>query len=467
MMMTLALAHALLPGSVLVGDGATALARVHTDTRSLQPGDLFVALRGERFDGHDFLAAARAAGAAAALAEEGLAEAGMAGLQVDDSLAALQQLAAAWRARMRLPLAAVTGSNGKTTVTQMTGAILRAWLGEGALATQGSFNNHIGLPLTLLRLRQDAHTHHRAAVVEIGMNHIGEIAQLARLAAPTAALVNNAQREHQEFMGSVEATARENGSVIAALPDDGTVVIPADDTYTPLWRELAGARRVVTFALDQPATVSARAEWRGNHWALALQSPAGEAALALHMPGRHHAKNAVAACALAQSLGAPLTALVEGIGGFRPVAGRSVLHQITHAGRSVALVDDSYNANPDSVAAAIDVLAGMPSPRWLVLGDMAEVGAQGPAFHQEAGELARARGIEHLWAAGTLAAHAVQAFGAGARHFVDVPALLAALGEAPAAASVLVKGSRSTRTERVVQALLSPAREGQEAGHAA
>ncbi|MEO5697361.1 MAG: Mur ligase family protein, partial [Burkholderiaceae bacterium] len=216
-MMTLAQAQALLPGSTLVGDGATALQRVHSDTRSVQPGDLFVALRGERFDAHDFLAQARAAGAVAALAERGLDAAGLPGAEVADAGAALMQLSGAWRARFTLPLIAVTGSNGKTTVTQMIASILQAWHGEAALATRGNLNNHIGAPLTLLRLRPD----HASAVIELGMNHPGEIAQLAALAAPTVALVNNAQREHQEFMASVEAVARENGAVIAALGADG------------------------------------------------------------------------------------------------------------------------------------------------------------------------------------------------------------------------------------------------------
>ena len=218
MMLTLAQAQALVPGATLVGDGAVAFARVHSDTRTLQPGDLFVALRGEQFDAHDFLAQARANGASAALAERGLAEAGLPGLQVPDALVALQQLAAAWRRRFTLPLIAVTGSNGKTTVTQMIASILRAADGEAAFATQGNLNNHIGLPLTLLRLRAQ----HRRGVVELGMNHPGEIALLAGIAAPTVALVNNAQREHQEFMASVEAAARENGVVIEHLGAQGS-----------------------------------------------------------------------------------------------------------------------------------------------------------------------------------------------------------------------------------------------------
>ena len=241
-MMTLAQAQALLPGSTLVGDGGVRFARVHSDTRSLKPGDLFVALKGERFDAHEFLAGAREAGAVAALAERGLQQAGLPGLQVTDALAALQQLGAAWRRRFELPLIAVTGSNGKTTVTQMIAAILRDAHGDGAFATEGNLNNHIGLPLTLLRLREERAA--RAGVVELGMNHPGEIALLARLAAPTVALVNNAQREHQEFMATVEAAARENGAVIEALGPTGIAVFPADDAFTPLWRQLAGARAV-------------------------------------------------------------------------------------------------------------------------------------------------------------------------------------------------------------------------------
>jgi len=452
-MMTLARAHALLPGSVLVGDGATAVERVHSDTRSLRPGDLFVALRGDRFDGHDFLAQAREAGAVAALAESGLGEA-MPGLQVPDTLLALQQLAAAWRAQFDLPLIAVTGSNGKTTVTQMIASMLASWHGHGMLATAGNLNNHIGVPLTLLRLRQDEETWHHAAVLELGMNHPGEIALLARLAAPTVALVNNAQREHQEFMASVEAVARENGSVIQALGTGGTVVIPAFDAFTPLWREVAGARRVISFATAGQADVTASAAWQPASacWDLTLHTPAGMARTTLYQAGRHNLHNALAASAAALAAGAPLVAVAQGLSGFLPVTGRSQTLALRLTGRPVTLVDDSYNANPDSVLAAIDVLASLPAPRWLVLGDMGEVGTQGPAFHAEVGAHARQAGIEQVWTAGTLAAHV-----GGQRHFDTVAALLQALGDrlegAPAAASILVKGSRFMKMEQVVQVL--------------
>ena len=455
--MTLAQAHGLLPASTLVGDGATAITRVHSDTRTLRAGDLFVALKGERFDGHDLLAAAKANGAAAAIAARGLTDAGLPGLQVADTQQALEQLATAWRARFHLPLIAVTGSNGKTTVTQMIAIILRAWLAGGAFATEGNYNNHIGVPLTLLRLRQDAACWHRAGVVELGMNHPGEIARLAKIAQPTIALVNNAQREHQEFMADVEAVARENGAAIEALGAAGTAVYPADDDHAPLWHQLAGARPQLTFALHGAADITAEALWvsdeTGDHWALVLHTPAGAASLALRVAGKHNVKNALAAAACALAAGASLNAIKRGLEAFEPVKGRSQLKTATLHGTRVALVDDSYNANPDSVRAAIDVLAAMPAPRLLLLGDMGEVGDRGPAFHAEVGAYACERGIDHLWCAGAQSEHAVRAFGPAARHFAEAPALIAARSELPAAASVLVKGSRFMAMERVVQSL--------------
>lgn len=452
-MMTLAQAHAMLPGSTLIGDAAIEILRVHSDTRTLQPGDLFVALKGERFDAHDKLGEAKAKGAVAALAQRGLAEAGLPGVQVADSERGLQDLARAWRARHHLPLIAVTGSNGKTTVTQMIASILRAWHGDGAFATVGNFNNHIGVPLTLLRLRQDDAQWHRVAVVELGMNHPGEIGLLARIAQPTIALVNNAQREHQEFMATVEAVARENGAAIDALGAAGTAVFPADDAFTSLWLSMAGTRPHMTFAMQPGADVSADAMWLGDHWALTLHTPAGAVPVALRMAGAHNAKNALAAAACALAAGAPLAAIRKGLEGFEPVKGRSQLKTITLHGHSVALIDDSYNANPDSVRAAIDVLATMRAPRALLLGDMGEVGARGPEFHAEVGAYANERGIEHLWCAGALCADAARAFGSGARHFADALSLVDAVDELPAVASLLVKGSRFMQMERVVAAL--------------
>ena len=448
-MTTLAEAARLVPGAQLVGSGTTSFARVHSDTRSIAAGDLFVALRGERFDAHAFLGDAKARGAVAALAERGLDESGLPGLLVADSRRALGDFAAAWRRRFTMPLVTVAGSNGKTTVTQMIAAMFRAWVGDAAFSTQGNFNNDVGLPLTLLGLRQGC----RAAVVELGMNHVGEIARLAQIAAPTIALVNNAQREHLEFMSSVDAVARENGSAIEALGADGVAVFPADDAHAATWREIAGDRRVVTFALDDTgADVSASATWHGDHSLVQMQTPVGAAAFALHVAGVHNVRNALAASAAALAAGCPLDAIVRGLESFRAVRGRSQTKRIVRRGSEATLIDDTYNANPDSARAAIDVLAALPAPRWLVLGDMGEVGDQGPAFHREVGAYAHERGIESLWAVGAESANTVAGF-AGARAFLAVEELIAALDEAPQADSILVKGSRFMRMERVVAAL--------------
>ncbi len=448
--LTLAEAQALLPGSTLVGDGATGFARVHSDTRTLKAGDLFVALRGERFDANDFLAQAKASGAVAALAERGLAEAGLPGLLVPDAKAALGQLAAAWRRQQALPVIAVTGSNGKTTTTQMIASILRAWVGADALATEGNYNNDIGVPLTLMRLRHDDEVSHRAAVIELGMNHPGEIAPLAAMTQPTVALVNNAQREHQEFMATVEAVARENGAVIEALGGSGCAVFPAEDPCAPIWLELAGPRPHLSFALHGEADVTGHATWMGMHWAVEIHTPAGTVPVLLHMAGGHNVRNALAAAACALAAGAPLGAIGQGLESFRAVKGRSELKRDAQ-GR--VLIDDSYNANPDSVRAAIDVLAGMPGAGWLILGDMGEVGNNGPAFHHEVGAYAAERGIAHVWTAGAAARDIAAAYGPAARAFDTTAALIAALNDKPDAAQTLVKGSRFMKMEQVVAAL--------------
>ena len=456
-MMTLAQAQQWMSKARLVGSAATVVERVHTDTRSLRADDLFVALKGERFDAHDFLAQATQQGAAAAIAQHGLAAAGLPGLEVEDSKKSLGELAAGWRAQFALPLVAVTGSNGKTTVTQMMASILRAWKGEKAFATEGNLNNDIGVPLTLLRLRAN----HEAGVVELGMNHPGEIAILAQIARPTVALVNNAQREHLEFMATIEAVARENGSVMDALPANGVAVFPADDDYTPMWRRMAEARRVLTFALGGGADVTAQAAWTGACWRVQAGTPDGSLAFELHVAGRHNVKNALAATACALAAGAPLAVIAQGLSAFEPVKGRSRAIAVPLPGReALTLIDDSYNANPDSMLAAIDVLAELPGPRLLVMGDMGEVGEQGPAFHDEAGRHARVRGIEKMFALGEQSAIAARSFGA-ARHFADMPALRAAvIAELPVTGSVLVKGSRFMKMEQIVQAIsASPQKE--------
>jgi UDP-N-acetylmuramoyl-tripeptide--D-alanyl-D-alanine ligase len=431
--------------------------RVHTDSRSLRAGDLFVALRGERFDGNQFIAQAKAQGAVAVVCEaSGEAEAaaqGLPALVVPDARMALGELAAGWRAQFDLPVIAVTGSNGKTTVTQMIAAILRAHVGVDALSTQGNLNNDIGVPLTLLNLRP----HHRMAVVELGMNHPGEIAYLAPMTQPTVALVNNAQREHQEFMGTVEAVALENGAVLLSLPSQGVAVYPADETHTPVWQSQSGSRAQHTFAMghgDGVADVRAAVVvWQSGAWQFTLKTPVGTAPVRLHIAGRHNVKNALAASACALAAGVPLAAVAQGLQAFEPVKGRSralLLH--TPAGE-ITLVDDTYNANPDSVRAAIDVLTELQSPRLLVLGDMGEVGDQGPAFHAEVGAYAAECGIEAFYTLGDLCLHAGQAYGA-AHHFDNMDSLLAAVAQNAAQfQSIVVKGSRFMKMERVVEAL--------------
>lgn len=463
-MMTLRQAQDWIPCGRLVGDATVAISRVHTDTRTLEPGDLFVALRGERFDGGQFLAQAAIQGAVAALCEPAsqdlLAEAGLPGMIVPDAKAALGALASGWRKQFSLPLIAVTGSNGKTTVTQMIAAILRAWKGEGALATQGNFNNDIGVPLTLLRLRAA----HEAAVVEMGMNHPGEIALLAGMTAPTVALVNNAQREHLEYMATVEAVARENGSVIESLGAQGVAVFPADDSFAPLWSELCGQRRRLTFsdAVEEGlGDVRGHGDWQDGAWSVTARTPEGSLNFRLGIAGRHNVRNALAAASCALAAGVSLDAIRAGLQAFEAVKGRSRAFSVALAGRRVTVVDDTYNANPDSVRAAIEVLAELPAPRLLVLGDMGEVGDQGPSFHAEMGALARDRGLEQVFTLGNQSVHAARQC-AGARHFEDMPALLAAVrGAAPGVSSILVKGSRFMKMERVVEAIIQFAQEQQ------
>jgi UDP-N-acetylmuramoyl-tripeptide--D-alanyl-D-alanine ligase len=441
---------------------------VATDSRTLKAGELFVALKGGRFDGHDFVAQAFDRGAAAAIVAADRAaayEGRVAGsiLTVPDPLAALGALAAYWRRGFTLPVVVIVGSNGKTTVKEMIAAILRAQFGAAQVhATVGNLNNEIGLPLSVLGLRGA----HRVAAFEIGMNHPGETAALATIAQPTIAVINNAQREHQEFMSSVADVAAEHAAALNALPHDGIAVINADDDYASFWREVIGRRnaeganlQVRDFGLLSPAAVSAR--YRAEAWGSVVEaeSPAGTARFELRAPGRHSVANALAAIAAASVAGAGMDAVCKGLQAFRPVAGRL---DVKSGVSGVAIIDDTYNANPDSVRAAIAVLAKARGGRWLVLGDMGEVGAHGPAFHREIGEYARAAGVDRLLTTGALAGHAVAAFGPGGEHFDDVDTLIAVLrrelgAESAAPMTLLVKGSRFMRMERVVAALTNRA----------
>ena len=430
---------------------------VSTDSRQLMPGSLFVALRGERFDAHDFLGQIVDQPLAAVVVERLPEHYPLPALVVPDTLAALGRIGNFWRRRFAIPVIGVTGSNGKTTVKEMISAILMAAFGaEGRLATQGNLNNEIGVPLTVTRLT-DAH---QAAVVELGMNHPGEIARLAAIAEPTVALVNNAQREHQEFMHTVEAVARENGAVLQALPADGVAVFPGDDEYTALWRELAGDRKVMTFGVTDTCDVRATYTTNGFGSELAVEAGVERFTLQLAAAGVHNVRNALAAIACALGAGIPVDAVVRGLEAFAPVSGRL---QRKQAVSGATIIDDTYNANPDSVRAAIDVLAQYPSPRILVLGDMGEVGTQGPEFHQEIGAYAASRGIDTVLATGDLARHMAAS---GAQHYEQFDELLAALDQklgSKSDATVLVKGSRFMKMERVVQHLIASTNTGKEA----
>ena len=441
-MMSLQDAAAMVQGKA--SGGNPVFSGVSTDTRSVRAGELFVALRGERFDGHAFLDQAKKAGAVAAMVDrEFSGTPPMPALVVEDTKLALGALARGWRARFTPQLIAVTGSNGKTTVKEMLAAILRSHAGEDAvLATTGNLNNDIGLPLTLLRLREQ----HRCCAIELGMNHKGEIATLAEIASPSVALVNNAQREHLEFMNSVAEVAAENGSVYAALAADGVAVINADDAHADFFRNTAGKRRVVDFGLERKATVSGGYVLKALTSEIEIRTPAGETRATLAIPGLHNVRNALAAAACAHAVGIAEKTIGEGLNAFRPYIGRL---QVKQARNGATVIDDSYNANPDSVRAAIDVLAACPAPTVLVLGDMGEVGEQGEAFHREVGAYAFSKKITHLYALGEATRHAVSAFGGGGRHFDSVESLVAAIQ----GKSILVKGSRFMKMERVVAAL--------------
>ncbi len=457
-MMSVAQAVQCIPGARLEGSGALVVNRVHTDTRTLEAGDLFVALKGDHYDANDFLQEAQQRGAVAALCHASADRSGtigMACIVVPDTRLALGALARAWRSQFNVPLIAVTGSNGKTTVTQMLASILSRERPDGAsLATRGNLNNDIGVPMTLLRMRAQ----HQIAVVELGMNHPGEIAVLAAMAHPTVALINNAQREHLEFMHTVRAVALENGSVITPMGSQGVVVIPRDDEHSHLWDILAGKRRTVRFALDGASDadtlVCIQAQWLGGAWQVHARGLDQDLHYRLAIAGRHNVKNSLAAAAAALAAGVSASAVMAGLQSFVPVKGRSKALMLAVQGREVTLVDDTYNANPDSVRAAIDVLADLPCPRMLVLGDMGEVGHQGPLFHAEAGRYAKARGIDRVLTVGELAQVASNAF-EGARHCDSMEQLVDALRhDLPHVRSVLIKGSRFMRMERVVDALM-------------
>lgn len=430
---------------------------VGTDSRRVRPGQLFIALRGENFDGHDFVHKAAAEGATAALVDAHWASAhpdvALPLVVVADTRVALGALAAHWRARFDIPLIGVTGSNGKTTVKEMCAAIMAAHArSEGCdvdavLATTGNLNNDIGLPLTLLELRDT----HRSAVIEMGMNHPGEIAYLAAIARPTVAIVTNAQRAHLLGMGSLVEIAREKGTIYQGLVSDGVAVINADDAHADYWRGLNVGHRIVSFGLTQPADVSGQYELNGFGARLRLSTSQGDAHLKLAVPGEHNVRNALCATAACLAAGASLDAVADGLVAFTGTRGRL---QSGPGLNGATVVDDSYNANPDSVRAAIDVLASTPGRKILILGDMGEIGRSSAQVHDEIGGYAKSKGVDALFALGEMSAVAARNFGDGGQHFRTVEALVSAVKkQLDDETVVLVKGSRFMRMERVADAL--------------
>src|SRR5580704_106482 len=421
------------------------------DSRKLGADDLFAALRGERADGHDYVAAAAAAGAAGAIVQRSL-KVSLPQIVVSNVAMAMAEAARAARAQFKGPVIGVAGSNGKTTVKEMLSAIL-SQLGP-CLSTRGNLNNHLGVPMTLLRLTDS----HASAVIEMGANRRGDVEQLVQIARPGIGLITNAGAEHLEGFGSLEGAARAEGEMVAGLPASGTAIVNADDAYASLWR--AGTQaRVLSFGLQHQADFYAAAlqfEVAAQDFAtrFTLHSPLGEVQVTLALAGRHNVRNALAAAAAATSAGATLADVAAGLSSMRAVKGRLQLRR-TRTG--AWLIDDSYNANPSSARAGLEVLSELQGRRWLVLGDMAELGAVSEDSHREVGELARSLGVERLYSFGALAALAADTFGVGAERFRDAGELARALDAALSEdVRVLVKGSRVNRLERVVNALLAP-----------
>lgn len=442
-------------GGRLIGDDAE-FHSVSADSRALKAGDFFIALQGENFDGHEYVKAAADAGALAAMVSRSI-ETTLPLVLVPDTRLSLGRLAALWRARFPGPLVAITGSNGKTTVKEMVASILRQ--SGPVLATIGNLNNDIGVPLTLLRLSEE----HEAAVIEMGASAAGEIAYLTALAEPTIAIITNATAAHLKGFGSIEDVAHAKGEIFEGLGEDGVAVINADDKFAPLWKELAGERRQITFGMQNNADITANPEAISCHivegnftTSFQLKTPNGNAEIQLKLAGKHNVLNALAATAVALSAKASLKDVKQGLEALMPVAGRLQLKQGVNQSR---IIDDTYNANPASLTAAIEVLAYVDGYKILVLGDMAELGADEQQMHRQIGEVARTRKMDALFAVGPLSQHAVAAFGGGAQHFSSHADLSAALlqhiAQVPAPVTVLIKGSRSSHMERVVEALTS------------
>ena len=431
-------------GGVLYGKDA-AVDGVSIDSRALQAQELFVALRGEKFDGHDFLEASREHGASGALVERRI-DVPLPQILVEDTFEGLLDLAAAWRRRCSPTMIALTGSNGKTTTRMMIVEILKRR--RKVLATRGNLNNHIGVPLTLLALREP----HQAAVIEIGANYSGEVAHLGKAVRPGVAVVLNAGAAHLQGFGSIEGVARAKGELFDCLPDDGVGIVNADDAYCEYWRDVLRPKRTISFGLDA-ADVDVGGRVLLDQVLIIVNGETRQ--LRLQLLGRHNLCNSLAAAAVAHSLGVGIDDTVAGLEAVRAVPGRLC----PVAGIAGAqLIDDTYNANPDSLAAGLELLAEHRGERWFVLGDMAELGDDAERLHAEAGRLAARRKVSRLFALGDLSKVAAAAFGEGGEWFASCAALLerlvSRLHESDASdLAILIKGSRSSRMERVVQGL--------------
>jgi len=432
-----------------------------TDTRHLEPGAVYIALRGDRFDGHDFIMAAQKKGASALIIEknsEKTVRCDLPTLRVADTRKALGDLAHLWRQRFYLPLFAITGSNGKTTTKEMLKNILAqiptaSHVGTKGgttkvLASQGNFNNDIGVPLTLFNL-QAAHDY---AVIEMGANHPGEIAYLSDIAQPTIATITQCAPAHLEGFKSVKGVALAKGEIFSHLKVGGVAIINNDDAYADLWRELAGEHPILTFALDKTADVKGiNIQLNDSSSDFILQTKGGNIAIHLPLLGKHNIMNALAASACALACGCPLNVIQQGLQNMQPVKGR--LH-LCPGINGITLIDDAYNANPASLNAGLAVLSQNSSHNWLVLGDMKELGADSAEFHRQAGEQARKMGVERLWAIGEDSNHAVKSFGDGAQHFTCHTDLIQALqSELSPHITILIKGSHGMQMEKIVNAL--------------
>lgn len=417
-----------------------AIEHIERDSRQAQLGDLFIALQGERFDAHDFVP--QVVGKASAVLVSRPLAAAIPQIVVDDVRLALGRLAAAWRTQFKQPLVGLTGSNGKTTLKEMLTAILS--LQGKTLATAGNLNNDIGMPLSLLRLRSDD----KFAVIEMGANHFGEIDYLTHIAKPDVAIINNAGAAHLEGFGDIKGVSRAKGEIFAGLSADGVAVINADDTYADYWRGLNQNRRMLSFAMQQPADVQGSMD-QNNRLVLAYQ---GESAFVnLQLLGKHNQMNALAAATSAIALGVDLASIRAGLESMQPVKGRLLPRKGLHGGM---VIDDTYNANPTSTAAAIQVLASLQGHKVLVLGDMGELGGDGATLHAQLGQQAAQLGIDAVYSLGELSAAACQVFGQAEHACHDLDALLKLLqADLQADSQVLVKGSRLARMERVVDAL--------------